>query len=228
MLVGGRVRVAAEVLEPDLCEQVELRGRADAPQPAAVIAHRDRRFSGDLEHRDDATESGQVCAPRRRTIPPMGSDSTALFVAVALRNAPDAEDALAALHHLDGEKDVAIRDAAVVTRTDAGRIELQQTRQVAAAEGLIAGGTVGLIAGLLLGVPVGGALLGLLGGSGLGFRDTGIPDPRLRELGESLEPGHAVVCALVDEAGAARTREVLGRYGEVLEAEVSETEGADP
>lgn len=158
----------------------------------------------------------------------MGSDSSAVFVAVALQNSSDAEDALGALDRLDDEKDVDIRDAVVVIRTAAGRIELQQTRQVAPAEGLIGGGTAGLVAGLLLGVPVGGALLGLLGGGGIGFRDTGIPDPRLRELGKSLEPGHAVVCALVAPPGHRRAREVLERYGEVLEAELSETAGAAP
>jgi uncharacterized membrane protein len=143
------------------------------------------------------------------------SETAESFVAVAFDDVAPAEAALTAVRELDG-----VRDAAVVVRTGAGRIELHQTRELAAGEGLVAGGAVGLVAGVLLGVPVGGALLGLLGGTGLGLRDTGIPDRRLRELGEDLQAGHAVLCVLVDTAGLVRAREALTRYGEVLEAEL--------
>src|SRR6476659_8712916 len=51
-----------------------------------------------------------------------------------------------------------------VTRLESGRVELRQTHQVAAGEGVVAGGTVGFVAGMLLGGPIGGALLGMLGG----------------------------------------------------------------
>ncbi|MGZ4168443.1 MAG: DUF1269 domain-containing protein [Solirubrobacteraceae bacterium] len=135
------------------------------------------------------------------------------FVAVAFETAAAAEAALPAVAGMG----VPVRDAAVVVRTAAGRIELQQTREIAAGEGLVGGGTAGLIAGLLLGLPVGGALLGLAGGALLGLRDRGIPDGRLRDVGADLQPGHAVLCVLVDADGIARTREALGRYGRVFE-----------
>jgi len=148
------------------------------------------------------------------------SESSESFVAVAFDDVATAEDALAAVRELETDKVVHVRDAAVVIRTEAGRIELQQTRDLAAGEGVVAGGAVGLVAGVLFGVPVGGALVGLLGGAGIGLRDTGIPDRRLRKLGEDLQPGHAVLCVLVDTDGLVRVREALGRYGEVLDAEV--------
>jgi uncharacterized membrane protein len=122
---------------------------------------------------------------------------------------------------LDDEEEVGVRDVAVVARTEGDRIELQQTREIAPGEGLVGGGTAGLIAGLLLGLPVGGALLGLAGGAVIGLRDTGIPDRRLRALGEDLEPGQALLCVLVDAGAVERAREVLGRYGTVLEVELS-------
>ena len=83
----------------------------------------------------------------------------------------------------------------------------------------MAGGTVGFVAGMLLGGPVGGALLGMLGGGVWGARDTGVPDARLRELGESLAPGGALLCALVKADGAAAVREALAPYGEVADAD---------
>jgi len=98
-------------------------------------------------------------------------------------------------------------------------VELHQTDQVAAGEGVVAGGTIGFIAGMLLGGPIGGALLGMLGGGIWGARDTGVPDARLRELGESLAPGGALLCALVPAEDAVAAREALAAYGEVADAD---------
>ncbi len=139
----------------------------------------------------------------------------ARLVVVSCASRAEAERALDAL----GELDAGILDAVVVTRLENGRVELHQTRQIAAGEGIVAGGAVGFVAGMLIGGPIGGALLGMLGGGIWGARDTGVPDARLRELGESLAPGGALLCALVqaDRAGAAR--EKLAPYGEVADAD---------
>jgi uncharacterized membrane protein len=130
----------------------------------------------------------------------------------SLRVAEEALDALQAL-------DAGVRDSAIVVVRENGRVELRQTHQVAAAEGVIAGGTAGFVAGMLLGGPIGGALLGMLGGGVWGARDTGVPDTRLRELGQSLQPGDALLCALVDPQDAAAVREKLAAYGEVADAD---------
>jgi uncharacterized membrane protein len=144
---------------------------------------------------------------------------------VALVDFPSADAADAALadvRKLDRKKN-GIHDAAVVVRTAEGHIELHQTSQLAAGDGAVAGGSAGLVAGLLLGLPVAGAAVGLLGGGSWGLRDTGIPDERLRQLGRELEPGHAVLCVLVEEQGLAEVRDALAVYGEVLEAGVEPT-----
>jgi uncharacterized membrane protein len=137
------------------------------------------------------------------------------LVVVSCASPSDAERALQAIRELDA----GILDAAVVTRVESGRVGLRQTHQVAAGEGLVAGGTVGFVAGMLLGGPIGGALLGLLGGGVWGARDTGVPDARLRALGESVAPGGALLCALVKADDAALVRERLAAYGEVADAD---------
>jgi uncharacterized membrane protein len=86
---------------------------------------------------------------------------------------------------------------------------------------VVAGGTVGFVAGMLLGGPIGAALLGMLGGGIFASRDTGVSDARLRELGESLTPGRALLCALVGEESAAAAHEALAPYGEVADADAS-------
>ena len=85
--------------------------------------------------------------------------------------------------------------------------------------------TAAWVAGMLLGVPVVGALAGILGGGGLGLRDTGLPNAQLRRLGADLEPRQAILCVLVSKDGLLRLREALEPYGEVFETEV---EGAAP
>jgi uncharacterized membrane protein len=139
----------------------------------------------------------------------------ARLVVVSCASQEEANRALAALDELKAD----ILDAVVVTRSEGGRVELRQTRQVAAGEGVVAGGTIGFVAGMLLGGPVGVALLGMLGGGVWGARDTGVPDARLRELGESLEPEGALLCALVKADGATAVREALEPYGEVADAD---------
>jgi uncharacterized membrane protein len=139
------------------------------------------------------------------------------LVVVSCTSLADAERALDELRGLD----VDVRDAVVVARNDAGRLELRQTHQVAAGEGVVAGGTVGFVAGMLLGGPVGAALLGMLGGGIWAARDTGLPDARLRELGDSLTAGRALLCVLVATDAAHAAREALTPYGEVADADAS-------
>jgi uncharacterized membrane protein len=137
------------------------------------------------------------------------------LVVVACASPADADRALEAIRELEAET----LDAAVVTRSESGRVELRQAHQVAAGEGVVAGGTVGFVAGMLLGGPIGGALLGILGGGVWGARDTGLPDARLRELGVSVAPGGALLCVLVRAGDAAAAREALEAYGEVADAD---------
>jgi len=142
-------------------------------------------------------------------------DDALSLVVVSCSSRIEAERALRVLR----EHDPKVVDAAVVTRSENGRVELHQTQQIAAGEGVVAGGTVGFVAGLLLGGPIGGALLGMLGGGIWGARDTGVEDSRLRELGESLAPGGALLCVLVGAEDAAAARAVLAPYGAVADAE---------
>jgi len=144
------------------------------------------------------------------------ADETRLVV-VSCSSRPTAERALDELLGLEPK----VRDAVIVARDGNGRLELYQTQQLAAGEGIVAGGTVGFVAGMLLGGPVGGALLGMLGGGIWGARDTGVPDARLRELGDTLTPGRALVCALVAAGDAAAARAALASYGDVADADAS-------
>ena len=88
-----------------------------------------------------------------------------------------------------------LKDAALVVKDDAGHVELRQSKELAAGESVVSGGSIGLLLGLAIGVPVAAALLGLAGGGGLAMFDRGISDDRMRRFGEELGTGHAALRA---------------------------------
>jgi uncharacterized membrane protein len=144
------------------------------------------------------------------------------FVASALPNLEAAEVALEALEKLAAEGVLELADAAVVVKTDAGRVELHQRHELSPGEGAVSGGVAGVIAGLVLGFPLALPAAGLAIGAGIGAFDRGIGDSRMRRLGAELESGHAALCALVGRADWPLVRERMAPLvGELLVAELT-------
>lgn len=129
-----------------------------------------------------------------------------------------ANGALAALVELADEHGLELKDAAVVLKRDDGDVELRQTREPSAGDGMVGGGTIGLLLGLVIGVPVAGSLIGMLGGFGLTSIDGGVSDDQMRAFGTELQPGQAALFALVADTDWERLRERLEPYGGVLAA----------
>jgi uncharacterized membrane protein len=149
--------------------------------------------------------------------------SSSYLIAVGYDREETAESALAALRELAQEHALELKDAAIVVKDDADRVELRQTRELAAGEAVVSGGSIGLLLGLAVGAPVAAALLGLVGGGGLAVFDRGISDKRMRKFGEELGPGHAALFALVADVDWGLLHERLGHYG----GEVAASELAD-
>ena len=152
--------------------------------------------------------------------------SRARLVAVSYDSAATAESALVALEDLANDGALDLQDAAVVVRgrTDGGNsVSIHQTRNLAAGEGAVSGGTLGLLVGLVLGVPVAGAVVGLAGGAAAVAVDAGIPDDELRRVGEDLEPGRAALFALLSNPDLELLGRALAPYrGTIVASEVSD------
>jgi uncharacterized membrane protein len=134
------------------------------------------------------------------------------FVASAHVSREDAEEALAALEQLAREQLVRLDDVALVIRTPQGRTELHQRHGLAVGEGIVGGGVGGVLAGILLGLPVAVPLAGMALGAGIGLIDTGIDDGRMKRLGAELEPGQAILCALIRNADWTKVRERMAPF----------------
>ncbi len=121
------------------------------------------------------------------------------LVAVEYANEQDAERALGIVRELGAQRGLAVHDAAIVVKRDDGRVELRQSRELAAGESAVGGGAIGILLGLAVAIPVAGALVGVAAGVGFAALDKGISNDRMRSLGDTLEPGQAVLFALVGE-----------------------------
>jgi uncharacterized membrane protein len=115
------------------------------------------------------------------------------------------------------EKVVKLRDAAVITRTDKGKIKLHQTRDDSTSKGLLKGGVIGVIFALLFG-PAGWIVAGSAPGGAFATFDRGIKNKLLKELGEKMTPEQSALAVLVEEAD---WEKALGRMADLnLQGEV--------
>ncbi len=151
--------------------------------------------------------------------------ATKNLVAVAYHDPGRAEHALEIVRVLGEEHALVIHDAAIAVKRDDGSVELRQSRELAVGEGIVSGGAIGLLLGLVVAVPVVGAVVGLAGGAGYAAFDKGISNDRMRELGATLAPGHALLFALVSEADWALLGERLAPFaGEIVTSEIDDDE----
>ena len=147
----------------------------------------------------------------------------ATLVAVEYASEPDAERALGIVRDLDDEDALAVHDAAIVVKHADGRVELRQSRELAAGEAAVGGGSIGILLGLAVAIPVAGALVGVAAGMGFAALDKGISNKEMRHVGGTLAPGEALLFALVGKVDwdlLASRLEPVG--GKLVASEVSD------
>jgi uncharacterized membrane protein len=105
--------------------------------------------------------------------------------------------------------------AAVVWRAEDGKLHIKEpddkTTGAGIGVGAVLGGMLGTLAGpagIVLGASA-GAAIGGLAASG----DSGIPDERLEEIGETLTPGTSALVVLLHESDVEETRQALVEQG---------------
>lgn len=127
-----------------------------------------------------------------------------------------AEEVRQRLFELQKEYLIKLGDAVIATKTDQGRIKLNQLFSTTAA-GAVSGSFWGLLIGVLflnplLGVAA-GAAAGAVGGA---LTDVGIDDNFMKELSESLQPGSAALFVLIKEMTTDKVLAAIKGYGGVV------------
>jgi uncharacterized membrane protein len=140
-------------------------------------------------------------------MPETKPNTTPTQVIVALfEHEKDAATALRSLKVAKRERLFKINQAAIVWRDKKARIHTKDLNDLDGGEGAVAGGIVGAGAALLakqsptrvgLSAAAGALIFGLVSK----FIDRGLPEARLKELGETLLPGTSLLIAVMGISG---------------------------
>lgn len=149
------------------------------------------------------------------------------LVVVAFDNETDAEKLQAEMKRLQKEHLVTLEDAAVVVRKADGKVKVKQSTSLVGA-GALGGAFWGLLIGLVLRVMWWGLAVGIVLGALRGkFKDIGVDDKFIKEVGETIQPGNSAIFLLIREPTPDRLIDELKGYrGTVLKTSLSKDDEA--
>jgi len=141
------------------------------------------------------------------------------YTVVIRYNAPDqAARVRATIHDLSKQGLIKLDDAAMVSRSEDGKLNVHNEIDRGVKWGALIGGGVGL---LLAGIfaPLAGVAVGALAGAGIGASvDLGLPKDYVKEVGEGLAPGQSALFMIVREGNADAALAALRQHpGEILQ-----------
>lgn len=116
----------------------------------------------------------------------------------------------------------ALPAAASIVKDAAGSLTIKETTDIGAKQGAAAGALAGGLVGLLSrkrGTVSSAALGALLGGVAAHKVDTGIPDPRLEAIGETLDRASSAAVAVVSDGGFGEAKALLSGLGAAISTE---------
>lgn len=140
-----------------------------------------------------------------------------------------ADKVLDVLESMKNSKMFELSDAVVLVKDGEGRLEIDETKEFTAEKGAVTGGIAGLVVGTLLGGPIGGVLLGAAGGALAGrVIDLGIPDEKVREVGQAMEVATSAILIEVKSGDPQKLVEAMKESGgELFELSVPEMVGEE-
>ena len=138
------------------------------------------------------------------------------LIVIVYPTEPKAEEVRNRLLELQKEYLITLGDAVIATKTDAGKIKLNQMVSTTAA-GAVSGSFWGLLIGVLFLNPLIGAAVGAASGAlGGALTDVGINDNFMKELAANIQPGNAALFVLVQSMTADKVLKDISSYGGVV------------
>jgi uncharacterized membrane protein len=144
------------------------------------------------------------------------------LVVVAFDNELGAAEMRDALIELQKQRLVTLDDAAVVVRRPDGKVKVKQAVSLVGS-GALGGAFWGMLIGLLFWMPWLGAAVGALSGAlGGALSDYGVDDGFVREVGNTIQPGHSALFLLIREATPDKLMDELKQFnGKILQTSLS-------
>ena len=104
---------------------------------------------------------------------------------------------LKALHDLQHQDQLSIKDTAVITKDKDGKVKVKNAVESGVKWGAFTGGAIGLMLASFL-FPVAGILIGAGAGALIGkFFETGVDQKFVKEVRDSLQPGMSAILFVV-------------------------------
>jgi uncharacterized membrane protein len=149
------------------------------------------------------------------------------LVVLAFNTETGAEDMRLELVDLQKQKIITLEDAAVVVRKGDGKVKVKQAQSLVGA-GALGGAFWGMLIGLIFWMPWLGLAAGALGGAlGGALTDTGVDDKFIKEVGDTIEPGHSALFLLVSQSTPDKLEDELKKYdATVLQTSLSKEDEA--
>ena len=134
------------------------------------------------------------------------------LVAVVFNDESTAFEMRAALAKMQRQYLLEMEDAVVVTRDPNGKTKLHQAVSLTGA-GAVGGAFWGMLIGLLFLNPFLGAVVGAGAGALAGkFRDLGLDDKMMKDIGDSLKPGTSALFVLLRKVTADKVLDGLKAF----------------
>jgi len=144
------------------------------------------------------------------------------LIVVAFDNETGADKMRDALVGMQKRHLVTLEDAAVVVRKPDGKVKVKQAANLVG-EGALGGAFWGMLIGIIFWIPWLGAGIGALSGAvSAHFTDIGVDDDFIKEVGDTIDPGHSALFLLVKEATPDKIVGELKQYkGKILQTSLS-------
>ena len=156
------------------------------------------------------------------------TDVPVQVVVAAFKDEEAADEVLAELKGAKWAGLIGIREAAVICRDEKNKLHIKEPKDWGGGKGAVVGGLVGGFIGLLAG-PVGliGITGAVVGGLAAKLRDSGIPDERLKQIGDALPPGSSALIAVIEHRWVKDLENQLSEAGaevmtETISADIAE------
>lgn len=149
------------------------------------------------------------------------SDVPVELIVAAFTEERAADQAMKELKAARKEKLIGIQVAAVVRRDERNRLHVKEMGEFGSGAGAMGGAALGVILGVLTGGT--GLILGAVGAIAGGLtgkvRDIGIPNERLKQLGDALKPGTSAIIAVIEHKWVGELQKMMEQAGADVLAE---------
>ena len=140
----------------------------------------------------------------------------ATLVALAFKNLNGAAQMRDKVKLLQAEHLISLEDAAVVVRQEDGKVKVNQAVNLVGA-GAMGGAFWGMLIGLLFFMPWLGLAIGAASGAlGGALGDVGIDDKFIKEVSNTIEPGHSALFLLIRDWTEDRVLDKFSQFDATL------------